>query len=254
MDCRELRESEQINLIFDAKERKTFRSAAWNTESNPDLCFASVDSQNRQIPVSRKVLDDFPHSQHRPIILEVGTQIPIIRSTPRPRWNFGKAQWDKFAAQLDSTVRWIPPKSSSYDRFIKAVITTAKRCIPRGFRREYVPGWNDDIERLYQEFKNSGDSEIADELLHSLDAERCKKWEQAASNMNFKKSIFISGGEYQKAFKNCGAAKQQQKLLNDLRENTPDTTSADEAVFPTRPESQPILENFPKGIHMLSLT
>ncbi|XP_030754581.1 uncharacterized protein LOC115881295 [Sitophilus oryzae] len=158
-------DSHDLHLIFDAKERNSFRSAAWNTETNPDLCFVSDNAKKRPISMSRKVLDDFPHSQHRPIVLETGIKIPIIHSTPRPRWNFGKAQWDKFAMELDKVVRWIPPKSHNYGRFGKAVITTAKKCIPRGFRKEYVPGWSDDMEQLYQEFQNNGDSEIADELL-----------------------------------------------------------------------------------------
>lgn len=181
-------DSHSLSLIFDAKDRATFRSAAWNTETNPDLCFVSENAQNRPIPITRKVLEDFPHSQHRPVILEIGIKIPIIRSTPRPRWNFGKAQWDKYAARLDETIRWIPPKSSSYSRFTKAIIATAKKCIPRGFRKEYIPGWNDDMEHLHQQFQNSGDSEIADELLNRLNIERRKKWEETTSALDFRRS------------------------------------------------------------------
>ncbi|KAG5873285.1 hypothetical protein JTB14_002952 [Gonioctena quinquepunctata] len=99
------------------------------------------------------------------------TSVPV----PRPRLKRGKDQWDKFAAQLDKVVRWIPPVSSNYNRFAKAIITTAKKYIPRGFRREYVPGWNAETEQIYQEFQNSGDSEIADELLNRLDTDRLEK-------------------------------------------------------------------------------
>lgn len=181
-------DSHDLHLIFDAKERNTFRSAAWNTETNPDICFASENALKRPIPMSRKVLDDFPHSQHRPIVLEIGIKIPIIHSTPRLRWNFGKAQWNEFAVQLDKVVRWIPPVSSNYNRFVKAVITTAKKYIPRGFRREYIPGWNAETEQLYQEFQNNGDSEIADELLNRLDTERLNKWKETTGSMDFKRS------------------------------------------------------------------
>lgn len=181
-------DSHNLSLIFSAKDKGTFRSAAWNTETNPDLCFVTQDPQNRPVTVSRRVLNDFPHTQHRPIILEVGIKIPVIHSTPRPRWNLRKADWDKFAAQLDGIVRWIPPKSTNYDRFTKAVISTAKRSVPRGFRKEYIPGWNSETEELYQEFQNSGDPEVADELLNRLDMERRKKWEETTSNTDFKRS------------------------------------------------------------------
>ncbi|KAG5897366.1 hypothetical protein JTB14_022074, partial [Gonioctena quinquepunctata] len=51
-----------------------------------------------------------------------------------------------------------------------AVIRSAKKSIPRGYREEYIPGWNEQREELYNQFLESGDQEIADELLHTLDA------------------------------------------------------------------------------------
>ena len=79
-------EAEGLELVFDAKQRGTFRSARWNREYNPDLCFISTDQNGTTLPISRRVLTDFPNSQHRPVVIEVGFQIPTIRSIPRARF------------------------------------------------------------------------------------------------------------------------------------------------------------------------
>lgn len=177
-----------IQLIFNPKEKGSFKSARWNTETNPDLCFVSSDQQGYSLPAVRKVLTNFPHSQHRPVLLEVGTQIPIIRSTPFPRWNFDKANWDTFSADLDSSIRWIPPVTNNYCRFVKAVLAAAKRHIPRGVRKEYIPGWNDTCEKLYKDFQENGEIDVADELINNLSEARRKKWTDTVETMDFKHS------------------------------------------------------------------
>lgn len=63
-----------------------------------------------------------------------------------------------------------------------------KRHIFGGFRREYIPGWNKETEGCYQILLQSSDPEIADDLLYSLDAARCKKWKQYTESLNFNKS------------------------------------------------------------------
>lgn len=181
-------ESNNLFLVFNAKDPGTFRSAAWRRESNPDLCFVSRSQENKPLPSKRKVLTSFPHSQHRPIIYEVGIQVPLVTTVPRPRWNFKRANWAGYAEELDKRLRWIPPTHKEYERFIGTVIATAKKFIPRGFRREYIPGWNEETETLYQEFIVSGDSEIADELLHSLDSARRDKWTSTVEELDFKTS------------------------------------------------------------------
>lgn len=68
----------ELHLVHDAKGRKTFKSKIWNTETNPDLCFVSTDSEGEPLHVTREVLPSFPNSQHRPIVIEVGLSIPIV--------------------------------------------------------------------------------------------------------------------------------------------------------------------------------
>lgn len=80
-----------LHLVFDAKDKKTFYSRAHKKDYNPDLCYVSCDNEGIPIPVTRYVLPVFPNSQHRPILHHIGHEIPIVKSFPRPRWNFQKA-------------------------------------------------------------------------------------------------------------------------------------------------------------------
>jgi Reverse transcriptase (RNA-dependent DNA polymerase)/Endonuclease/Exonuclease/phosphatase family len=172
-------------LIFDAKDKGTFHSGRWQRDYNPDLCFVSSNGTDRHMHISRRVLNDFPRSQHRPVMLESGIQIPLINSVPRPRWNFNKADWKSFTKDLDSNIRWIPPSAQNYSRFVGVVISTAKKHIPRGYRKEYIPGWSAESDRLYQEFLQSEDPEIAEDLLYSLDTRRQEKWINTMNSLNF---------------------------------------------------------------------
>ena len=174
----------ELQLVHDSKDRRTFYSKAHRTETNPDLCFVSSDIEGFPLPVQRKVLPAFPNSQHRPIILEIGVNVPIITSVPRPRWNFRKANWNQYSSLLDAAVRFIPPSPQNYDRFNNLVINVAKKCIPRGYRKEYIPCWNEDSDRLYEEFQENEDPETAKELLKSLDHARKQRWIETVENIN----------------------------------------------------------------------
>lgn len=130
-------EQQNLFLCFDAKERRTFRSARWNTKTNPDLCLVTKNDRGMPLHVTRKVLSDFPHSQHRLVLITAGIKIPLIESIPKPRWNFRKADWKAFSESLDANVRWLKPEVGNYNRFAKIVKNTANRCIPVG-KREIV--------------------------------------------------------------------------------------------------------------------
>lgn len=181
-------DSNQLHLIYDAKDRGTFRSARWRLDYNPDLCFVSSNNRNQPIHVSRSVLCDFPKSQHRPVKISAGLTIRIVDSIQRSRWNFQKANWPKFQLEIDANIRWIAPRRANYGRFVGVVNAAAKRNIPRGYRKKYIPGWSNDLERLYNEFEESGDPEISEELLDALNANRKEKWAKTTENMNFTRS------------------------------------------------------------------
>lgn len=177
-----------LNLIFDAKDRGTFHSARWRRDYNPDLCFVSSNDRNLPLPASRTVLSNFPNSQHRPVKITIGVTIPLVESIQKPRWNFRKADWKKFQSQVDSNLRWVTPRRFNYERFVGILNAAAKRTIPRGFRKDYVPGWNDNLEQLLKEFEESGDPEISEELLDALNQNRREKWAETTKNVDFTRS------------------------------------------------------------------
>lgn len=181
-------ELNNLHLIFDAKDHGTFHSAAWRKDYNPDLCFVSTGSQDQPLPSTRQVIPNFPRSQHRPVIVEIGISIPLISSFPKPRWNFRKSDWNIFQNHLENCLRWIPPYATNYKRFCKAVIKSAKKSMPRGYRKEYIPGWNEACEELYQQYLNTQEQSLGDELLDHLNQTRCERWIEKVESLDFKRS------------------------------------------------------------------
>ncbi|XP_063634857.1 uncharacterized protein LOC134805492 [Cydia splendana] len=112
----------------------------------------------------------------------------MVESYPVPRWNFQKADWPAYAAELDVCLRWIPPEPKNYERFRKLIKSIAKKHIPRGYRKNYIPCWNAETETLWNEFSETGDREVAHELIRSLDDARRMKWAQTVETMSFKHS------------------------------------------------------------------
>jgi hypothetical protein len=181
-------EENNLHLVFDAKDKGSFRSARWRRDYNPDLTFVSCESSGIPFPTTRKILSNFPNSQHRPVLMKTGNQIPLMQSMPLPRWNLQKADWAAFAKDMDSAIRWIPPTAENYMRFVGLTTTIAKKHIPRGYRKTYVPGWSEESEQLHQQYKLTGDQEIGRHLLESLDTERKNKWLSTVESMDFKTS------------------------------------------------------------------
>lgn len=77
----------------------------------------------------REILKLFPKSQHSPIMIYYGLQIPLVRSIPKPRWNFQKADWiGSFPYTWTETLVLFHlfglPKS--YEEFVKSVKNAAK--------------------------------------------------------------------------------------------------------------------------------
>ena len=182
--------SSQLNLslVIDLKQKRSFHSARCDRDYSPDLCWGT--SHNGQpLQTSVHVLDDFPHSQHRPIVTHVGIRIPLIRSLQKPRWNFRKAKWTKFSEQLEQSIICIPNNGISvteaYLRLSKAILISAKTNIPRGFRPSYIPCMDNECQQLLEQYSTSGDPDIADHLVECLDNARRARWEEMTSSLDF---------------------------------------------------------------------
>ncbi|UYV70771.1 hypothetical protein LAZ67_8000553 [Cordylochernes scorpioides] len=181
-------EINDMQLIFDAKKQGTFQSARWGKTYSPDLCFVTKDQCDNPIQIAHKILTKFPKSQHCPSIYEMGIQIPQIDSAPIPRWNLGKANWEAFTKYIEDNINLIPPTPKNYSRASNLIISCAKKFIPRGHRKIYIPCWSPESERLYQEYNLSGNTETAENLIRSLDDSRKHRWHTMLEQMDFSKS------------------------------------------------------------------
>ena len=172
-----------VQLLFDPKQPDSFHSGRWNTTSNPDLAFANLKGPSPH----RTILDPFPRSQHRPSLITPDNPIKPIPTKPVKRWNFRKARWDQFTNLVDSGTDSLPPPTSSdpdlaYSDFCKLIIRAAKKAIPRGFRRRYIPNWDEECDIHYNEFLHAepGDEAAAkaSDLTDCLDKKRRERWEE----------------------------------------------------------------------------
>ena len=181
-----------LSLLYDPKEPDSFWSGRWNTSTNPDLAFVSpTDAQ--QLP-TRRVLEKFPRSQHRPSLI---TYSPLVTPTPcRPvrRWNFRKADWDKFNRLTSQGTKSLPaPDSkdldSSYTAFCNMITNAGKQSIPRGFQRNYIPCWDDECQQLYEDHQSAATKEESDatasNLLARLDEKRQERWIETVEAIDF---------------------------------------------------------------------
>lgn len=69
------------------KGTNKFYSAQWHCGYSPDQCVFLCDWSSKPMTDDRNVLDAFPHSQQRPVLISAWIQIPPIRSFPQSRWN-----------------------------------------------------------------------------------------------------------------------------------------------------------------------
>jgi len=65
------------------------------------------------------------------------------------------------------------------------VIQTAKKCIPRGYRKEYIPSWSKESDDLYKEYHISNNPDTADALLYSLSVARKTQWIKTVEEIDF---------------------------------------------------------------------
>ena len=83
--------------------------------------------------------------------------ISFSRSTPIPRWNFRKADWERCKNLTNNLADSLPaPRmvniNFAYKQFTQTLKTVAKQTIPRGFRKSYIPTWAEECSRLCKEY------------------------------------------------------------------------------------------------------
>ena len=146
------------------------------------------DAQGNQLAVTREILDDFPRSRHRSTLITTGSVLASAQRLLLPRWNFRRADWERYPAYVEDVCRSIPPNSESVTRFSRLLVASAKKFIPRGARKYYTPCWTTEAERLYEEYETTGNQETAEELLRTLESGRRARWQEMGESSDFSRS------------------------------------------------------------------
>ena len=175
-------ENQRLSLIHDPKLPSSFNSGRWRRGYNPDIIFAT----NRIAGCCNKiVMEPVPRSQHRPIGVQVNAAITVQTVPFRRRFNLKKANWEQFSYQLDAAVENIPATSECYDQFVNALRKVARKNIPRGCRRNYVPGLTPESIELTEEYREKYEDDpfadstitLGEELMSAISEERRKAWQ-----------------------------------------------------------------------------
>ena len=115
-----------LALLYNVNDAVSFYSDRWNTGTNPDLAFASVDP-NTRLP-DRHVLEKFPRSQHRPSLITPPRLAMAVPSMPVKRWNFCKVKWSHYIALTNKFAKaLLPPDSFDVDETYQDFCNTIKK-------------------------------------------------------------------------------------------------------------------------------
>lgn len=85
-----------IFLGFHANNRGSLKSASWKLELQPGRQLRR-NQNNLTMKIYRKILEDFPLSQHRSELVELRTSYPLMKSFPHLKWNLKEAVWNSIS-------------------------------------------------------------------------------------------------------------------------------------------------------------
>ena len=142
-------DSNHLCLIHDPKLQCSFNSGQWKRGYNPDIGFIS---HNIASLISKCILDPIPHTQHRPITFEVNAAISPQTVPFRRCFNFQKANWKKYTANLDSMITNIKASPTGYMDYFTKLGCVSRKTIPRGCRTSYIPSLTDDTASRYKDY------------------------------------------------------------------------------------------------------
>ena len=140
------------------------------------------------------ILDPFPHSQHHHSLITTNLFQPCSSSLPLPRWNFRKANWDKLTGLAETLVDGLTyaaeyDVNSIHKSFCHAIISVAKKSIPRGCHSQYIPCWSAETTAAYENYKSAPTAEeaqiLGDLLINMLDVQRQARWMETVENLDF---------------------------------------------------------------------
>ena len=150
INIEDLCQSTNLIRLQDEFSKPTLLHKAHGTLHRPDLTLVSPDIHSTCCTEVLKGIG----SDHLPILISIdmGKQ-PSQRK--RSRWNFKKANWQKFRRELDTDLD-IPTitrldENEGNDYITKAILKAAKSSIPRGSVKKYSPFWTKELENAVTE-------------------------------------------------------------------------------------------------------
>ena len=143
-------DSNSLSLIRNAKLPKSFNSAIWKKEYNPDLIFVSSRISDMG---EKSVLDHIPRTQLRPICLTVNPAIVPQPTTSRICFNLRKTKWVGFSTEFDAAIEEVNSiPEQNYGSFIDLLRVVSRRHIPRECRSNNIPGLTEKSKILYEAY------------------------------------------------------------------------------------------------------
>ena len=126
----------------------------------------------------------------------VTTTVNSVPTRPVNRWNFRKADWAKFTDRLNTAANKILSPTSepntAYKAWCSAILSAAKKTIPRGCRKGLIPTWDEECQQLYDQFTRAEPGAIANvdavQLSNTLDEKRRQLWESTTASIDFTQS------------------------------------------------------------------
>ena len=155
----------------------------------PDLIFASGSIANM---CKKSTMDPIPHTQHNPICVSTHP-VMVPQTIPfRQRFNFMKADWNGYSAELNKLIEDVEPVPANCMCFVESGRVASRRHIPRGCRTEYVPGLTDESKSLYEAYKckysgilfDDGTIYSGNTLIDKMTEEKRKRWEEVIRSTN----------------------------------------------------------------------
>ena len=139
------------SLVFINKpdDPPTYYSRSQRTTSTPDLAMGTDDVAKT---CTWTIEEQLGGSDHKPCILTLHTNNGSQEKKGKPRWNYKKAKWKDFKEDLEIRCKKLPDQgnnlSKKVDNFTQAVLQSAQNAIPRGFRKNCIPGWDNHLQKL----------------------------------------------------------------------------------------------------------
>ena len=84
-------------------------------------------------------MDPIPHTQHRPICVSAHPVMVPQTILFRQRFNFMKADWNGYSAELYKLIEDVEPIPANYKCVVESVRVASRRHIPRGVEQNTFP-------------------------------------------------------------------------------------------------------------------